>query len=417
MESVDNNRINLDLSLNIEYSVEEVSSKNGSSEIIVGRNIIDEVEEIGISEKENIVISSQNIEINGFLQESSEGDTSKESNIVPFVGQIFLSEEEAFIFYKRYAYQHRFSVRKGRFIKQNRIVSRRDFFCHREGRTSLKIIERSKEQRNRESTRCECKAHLRISLQKTHDMFPSEWRVTTFIVDNNHTLLTQSEVRFLPVNRIISDDYSERIFLLKEGGLSVRQLMRIIELEKNVEHGYLPFIEKDVRNLFLKAKKKVEITDVVDLLKYCEDVKKSCSKFQYAYTLDEERRLEHIFWSHAYCFDWYQEYGDVVVFNTTYKEVERQHDNVQDGEERYGKVHDGLDTHEGSACVMNEGGMVGFISYNDNEDAIFEYDIALEIAFNDYDDSDDFVDEEMDTLIDYDNAQEGTSNKKKHKWE
>lgn len=95
--------------------------------------------------------------------------------------------------------------------------------------------------------------------------------------------------------------------------------MRVIELEKNVEHGYLPFIEKDVRNLFLKAKKKVEITDVDDLLKYCEDAKKSCSKFHYAYTLDEERRLEHIFWSHAYCFDWYQEYGDVVVFDTTYK--------------------------------------------------------------------------------------------------
>lgn len=68
MESMDNNRINLDLSLNIEYSVEDVSSKNGSSEIIISRNIIDEVEEIGISEKENILISSQNIEINGFLQ-------------------------------------------------------------------------------------------------------------------------------------------------------------------------------------------------------------------------------------------------------------------------------------------------------------------------------------------------------------
>lgn len=70
--------------------------------------------------------------------------------------------------------------------------------------------------------------------------------------------------------------------------------------------------------MFLKVKKKVEITDVVDLLKYCEDAKKSCSKLQYTYTLDEERRLEHIFWSHAYCFDWYQEYGDIVVFDTTY---------------------------------------------------------------------------------------------------
>lgn len=43
-----------------------------------------------------------------------------------------------------------------------------------------------------------------------------------------------------------------------------------------MEHGYLPFIEKDGRNLFLKAKKKCEITDVVDFLKYCEDAKKSC---------------------------------------------------------------------------------------------------------------------------------------------
>lgn len=68
MESVDNNRINLDLSLNIEYSVEDVSSKNGSSKIIIDRNIINEVEEIGVFEKENILISSQNIEINGFLQ-------------------------------------------------------------------------------------------------------------------------------------------------------------------------------------------------------------------------------------------------------------------------------------------------------------------------------------------------------------
>jgi hypothetical protein len=57
----------------------------------------------------------------------------------------------------------------------------------------------------------------------------------------------------------------------------------------------------------------------MDLLKYCEDAKNTCSKFQYAYTLDEERRLEHIFWSPTCCYDWYEKYGDVVVFDTTYK--------------------------------------------------------------------------------------------------
>jgi hypothetical protein len=60
-----------------------------------------------------------------------------------------------------------------------------------------------------------------------------------------------------------------------------------------------------------------ELCDYV--LKYCEDAKNTCSKFQYAYTLDEERRLEHIFWSPTCCFDWYKKYGDVIVFDTTYK--------------------------------------------------------------------------------------------------
>ncbi|KAG4925261.1 hypothetical protein JHK87_050801 [Glycine soja] len=316
-------KINVDLN---EYPIEDISLENGYSGTVsehfdhdIVANDVLEVEEIETYEKENIVSSSQNIEINEFAEEVDRDETYNETNIVPFVGQIFLSEEEAFAFYKRYAYQHGFSVRKGRFIKRNGIMRRRDFFCHREGRSSLKIIEPLKEQRNRESTRCECKTYLRISLQKSHDIFPSEWRVTKFVVEHNHVLLTQSEVRFLPANRTISEDDIERIFLLKEGGLSVRQLMRVIELEKNVKHGYLPFIERDIRNLFVKTKKKVERNDAKDLLKYCEDAKKSCSKFQYAYTLDEERRLEHIFWSPASCSDWYQKYGDVVVFDTTYK--------------------------------------------------------------------------------------------------
>ena len=29
--------------------------------------------------------------------------------------------------------------------------------------------------------------------------------------------------------------------------------------------------------------------------------------------------LKHIFWLHPHNFDWYQKYGDVVVFDTIYK--------------------------------------------------------------------------------------------------
>ena len=77
---------------------------------------------------------------------------------------------------------------------------RRDFFYHREGRQQLKRVDSSKEQRNRISTRCGCKAHLRITLRKSFDIFPREWHVTKFVIDHNHELLSPLEVRFLPAN-------------------------------------------------------------------------------------------------------------------------------------------------------------------------------------------------------------------------
>ncbi|KAG5530132.1 hypothetical protein RHGRI_030489 [Rhododendron griersonianum] len=232
-----------------------------------------------------------------------------ENDFQPFPGQCFLSEEEAFIFYKK----------KGRFITKNGEVKRRDFFCHREGKTPLKIVDPSKEQRNRLSLKCGCQAHMRIKLRKSSDIFPQEWHVTTFVVDHNHELLSPSETRFLPSNRTITEKDEKHILMLKEGGLSVRQIMRVIELEKHVKHGYLSFLEKDVRNLFTKVRKKQDANDAMDLLQYCKIAKEEDCKFQYVFTLDEERKLEHIFWSAAHCIDWYQKYGDVVVFDTTYK--------------------------------------------------------------------------------------------------
>lgn len=81
-------------------------------------------------------------------------------------------------------------------------------------------------------------------------------------------------MRFLLAYRTILEDNHDPIFLLKEGGLSNRQIMHVMELEKNVKHGSLPFLEKDIHNLFLKTNKKVERSDVMDLLKYCANTKK-----------------------------------------------------------------------------------------------------------------------------------------------
>ena len=173
--------------------------------------------------------------------EECEDINSIENGFEPFVGQCFLSEEEAFNFYKNYANQCGFTIWKGRSEKKNGEIARRDFFCHREGRQPLKIVNPSKEQRNRKSLKCGCKAHLTIVLRKSIDIIPRKWHVTMFVVDHNHELLSPLGVWFLPANRVITEDYKNCILLYKEARPSVREIIHVMELKKNVKCEHLPF--------------------------------------------------------------------------------------------------------------------------------------------------------------------------------
>ena len=92
-----------------------------------------------------------------------------------------------------------------------------------------------------------------------------------------------------------------------------------MELQNGVKHGDLPFFKRDIHNLYVKMRRMHAMNDAMGLLQLCKVAKEKNSKFQYAYTTDEESRLEHIFWAPTPCSDWHQKYGDVVVFYTTYK--------------------------------------------------------------------------------------------------
>ena len=95
-----NNKISFDLN---EYPIEDIFLDNGCSEIISEQLDRDLVENV---EKESSVLSMD-------IATSEEVDKDgTETNCIPFVGQIFLSEEEAYVFYKRYAYQQGFSIKK-----------------------------------------------------------------------------------------------------------------------------------------------------------------------------------------------------------------------------------------------------------------------------------------------------------------
>ena len=138
------------------------------------------------------------------------------------------------------------------------------------------------------------------------------------LTTHTRDLLSPSEIRFLPTKRSISPEDESRILLYKETRLGVRRIAGVIELENNVQHGTLPFLDRDIHNLFVKVSKKLAAGNMKDLLDYLKFEQKASAKFYYAFTMDGERRLEHLFWSPSQCFDWHKSYGDIVLFDTTY---------------------------------------------------------------------------------------------------
>ncbi|XP_074342210.1 protein FAR1-RELATED SEQUENCE 11-like [Apium graveolens] len=151
-------------------------------------------------------------------QEASEDEEQENENISfePFIGQCFLSEEEAYLFYHKYAKQYGFSICKARFDKnKDGEIKRRDFVYHREGLQLSKMVDPVLKQRNTPSTRCDCKAHMRVTLKKSFEIFPEQWHVTEFIVTHNHELFSQEEINAydMPLGMLVGIDNHGRTIL------------------------------------------------------------------------------------------------------------------------------------------------------------------------------------------------------------
>ncbi|XP_044966628.1 protein FAR1-RELATED SEQUENCE 11 isoform X2 [Hordeum vulgare subsp. vulgare] len=241
--------------------------------------------------------------------EEGEGDSPNETRIsletaaaeaddsVPYIGQRFLTHEAAYELYSGFAKQCGFSIRRHRTEGKDGVgkgLTRRYFVCHRAGNTPAKPFDDgAKQQRNRKSSRCGCQAYLRIG--RDAGAGGLEWRVTGFSNHHNHELLRQDEVRFLPAYRVISDSDRDRILVFAKSGISVQQMMRIMELEKCVQPGTLPFTEKDVRNLIQSFRRFEHQEESVDLLQMCRNVKEKDPNFSCA--LLREENLQSFTWA------------------------------------------------------------------------------------------------------------------------
>ncbi|XP_059310801.1 putative protein FAR1-RELATED SEQUENCE 10 [Lycium ferocissimum] len=243
---------------------------------------------VGSTEISNEELRHENIDI-------SNGDLHK--------GKVFNSDDEAYNCYVNFAKKVGFLIRRDRILGSEEHpmgIYKTDYVCHRAGSPHSQKIAENERQRDRKSSRCNCNAKMFIAKDMI-DGIP-HW------------------VRFLPAYRNIDIIDQKRITLLaKKSRLLTSLIRRVLELEKGVNVGQLPFTEKDIKN-FLQSKSSTNTEyDALELLKVCKSLKDKDVDFQYDFTVDTCQRLEHIIWAFGDSIHAYELFGDVVVFYTTYQ--------------------------------------------------------------------------------------------------
>ncbi|GLT94196.1 hypothetical protein SLE2022_119510 [Rubroshorea leprosula] len=259
--------------------------------------------------------------------EATPTSSSSEAVFTPYVGQIFKSDDDAFEYYSNFARKNGFSIRKARSTEsQNLGIYRRDFVCYRSGFNQPRKKANVEHPRDRKSVRCGCDAKLYLTKEIVDGI--TQWYVSQFSNVHNHELLEDDQVRLLPAYRKIQEADQERILLLSKAGFPVNRIVKVLELEKGVQPGQLPFIEKDVRNFVRTCKKTVQENDALltekrendtlELLEACKSMTERDANFVYDYTTDKNHKVENVAWSYGDSVHAFMVYGDVVTFDTTY---------------------------------------------------------------------------------------------------
>ncbi|KAK9663962.1 hypothetical protein RND81_14G009400 [Saponaria officinalis] len=266
----------------------------------------------------------------GQASTSTENGFSSSPVFTPYVGQTFKSDDEAFKYYCAFARKNGFSIRKARSTESHNLgVYRRDFVCYRSGFNQPRKKANVEHPRERKSVRCGCDAKLYLTKEAVNGV--TQWYVSQFSNVHNHELLEDDRVRLLPAYRKIQETDQERILLLSSAGFPVNKVIKVLELEKGVQPGQLPFIEKDVRNFVHSCKKAVQendihlsekrVADLSELLEACKAVAENDLEFSFDFTIDAKGNIENIAWSYGDSARLFNIFGDVVQFDMTYQSV------------------------------------------------------------------------------------------------
>ncbi|WVZ75685.1 hypothetical protein U9M48_023720, partial [Paspalum notatum var. saurae] len=240
---------------------------------------------------------------------------SIDHRIVPRLGMMFRSVEEAHKFYGRYAMEVGFPVKKYRERKNCKWLN-----CSIEGKPPVRAVDNPNVRSNTSSKRTECKAGMK--LKKIYDDDRKNVvmvRIDLLHLDHNHEFLKQQEeIDQLRCNKTHDPEYMEFIGAMQDSRVPQHCIMDYVsEMHGGAEN--VPVMAQDVKNPKAASRQENNANDVSKLLTFFTSCKKENPQFFSDFQLDSEGKITSIFWSHASQQGDYIDFGDAVIFDTTHK--------------------------------------------------------------------------------------------------
>ncbi|XP_058203044.1 protein FAR1-RELATED SEQUENCE 5-like [Rhododendron vialii] len=195
----------------------------------------------------------------------------------------------------------------------------RTWVCSGEGKRNKKHLERTDRKRHHKAeTRTGCGAKFRVCrISKTM----KNYIVIEFVSNHNHPLAAPHCVPFLRSHRRMGDVDIAQVMAMRNVGscMKLAQIMDYMTCQSGGFHN-VGFTVKDLRNkLYSIRKEEIRNGNAEGALGYLSAQVSNDPLFFFKYTVDEDDRLEALFWIDRRSKMDYAIFGDVLVFDTTYR--------------------------------------------------------------------------------------------------
>ncbi|KAF7112926.1 hypothetical protein RHSIM_RhsimUnG0178400 [Rhododendron simsii] len=270
---------------------------------------------------DNVQRNGKNVVID-ICDDSSNDDENDEKRLDELTEEevyqmTFDMHEDGETFYNAYAKVNGFSIRNYNMHKDNAgIVKSRKWVCSKEGYRDTKYLEREDRIREPQAlTRVGCPAVFSVTLERSS----GKYLVNNFVSVHNHSMIGPRGVPFLRSHRKVSSSDKASANTMHKVGIKTSHIMDFAAQQSG---GYesVGYTQKDLYNHFT-AQRNIEVADgdAEGALAYLCAKAENDPMFYYKYDVDEQNRLNNLFWRDVTCRTDYMCFGDVLIFDSTYR--------------------------------------------------------------------------------------------------